>query len=340
MWPARRSMPERTRNTVFLTAIAAMAVAISVLVAGGPTEVDRVESIGSQIKCPVCQGESIANSPSQMARDMMALVEERVSAGVTDDLIISELLASYSGALLLNPPAAGNTLVLWLSPLAALVVGGLIIVWWRSHPPRESPPGPKPRSRTRTLVGGLILALAFASVVGIAGFSLQDRDGPTAGVAILDEQDLSSVSNETIEAVISANLDNPQIDRMRLALASRYVESGEYAQALGHYLAVADSETSSAPQEVIALVQMGRLVWDGNGEADLAISLFDQALEIDGSSWAALYNKGVVLWCGHGDFPQAEATIQTALSIGEMPDNVAATATADLAAISAGEACS
>ena len=332
-------MSDRIRNRVFLVSIATMAVALAVLVATSPVATNRVDVLGSQIKCPVCQGESIANSPSQMARDMMALVEERVAQGATDAAILNELLSSYSGALLLDPPASGNTLALWLAPLAALVIGGLVIFWWRRHPQEESPPEAMSPSRARTLIGGLAVAFAFAAVVAIAGFSLQERDGPAIGVANLDPQDLASVSNETMEAVIAANLDDPQVDGMRLALAARYVEESDYSSALGHYLAVAESISATDPQVVAALIQMGRLVWDGNGEAEVAIGLFDQALAINHASAVARYYKAVVLWCGHGNDEQAAGLLEEVLADTALPDGLRESAAADLGAISQGEAC-
>ena len=103
-------MSERSRNLASIAAIFVMAVALILITSTRPATVDRVEQIGTRIKCPVCQGESIANSPSQMAEDMMDLVSERVSAGVPDQEIVDELLGSYTGAVLLDPPASGATL--------------------------------------------------------------------------------------------------------------------------------------------------------------------------------------------------------------------------------------
>ena len=135
-------MSERTRNIASVSVIGLLAVVLVFLVSIRPASVDRVEEIGSRIKCPVCQGESIANSPSQMAEDMMDLVAERVSTGVPDQEIIDELLGSYSGAVLLDPPASGSTLILWLAPALALVLGIVVIVWWRNHPgPAPDRPG-------------------------------------------------------------------------------------------------------------------------------------------------------------------------------------------------------
>src|SRR5690606_12710784 len=109
-------MSERARNTLFVAALTLMAALLLWMILSSPTETDRVGRLGASIMCPVCQGESIASSPSDMARDMMALIEDRVSHGATDQAIIDELLGSYTGALLLDPPVSGPTLVLWVAP--------------------------------------------------------------------------------------------------------------------------------------------------------------------------------------------------------------------------------
>ncbi|HEY6628151.1 MAG TPA: cytochrome c-type biogenesis protein CcmH, partial [Acidimicrobiia bacterium] len=78
-------MSERRLNTLFVIAIAVMAVALGFMVSTTPDDVDRAQAIGARVRCPVCQGESIADSPSQMALDMMALITEEVAQGATDD---------------------------------------------------------------------------------------------------------------------------------------------------------------------------------------------------------------------------------------------------------------
>lgn len=330
-------MSESSRNRAYIAAIVVLAVTLTVLVASSPAPGDRVESIGSQIRCPVCQGESIANSPSQMARDMMDLVRERIAAGLDDAEIIEELLSSYSGAVLLDPPASGSTLILWLAPFVALLVGGAVIALWRANKQIPSPEeGQEPKKRSLIPIVGL--ALAFAAVVAIAGSFLQERDGIASGVASLDQEDLDSVSNETLEAVIAANLEHPEIDGMRLALAGRYFSEGEYGSALDHYLTVAESPNASQSEVVIALIQMGRLVWDGNAETDVALSLFDQALALDPGSSVALYHKAVVVWCGLEDSAQAGELFAGVLT-GDPPESIFEAASADLDAIERGEAC-
>jgi len=100
------------------------AIVIIGFVLGDPTPENRALAIGRRIMCPVCQGESIATSPSETARAMMDVVEEKVAAGETDEQIIAYFEASYGEAILLDPPFSGKTLVVWLLPIP-VVVGGV-----------------------------------------------------------------------------------------------------------------------------------------------------------------------------------------------------------------------
>lgn len=332
-------MSERTRNVLTVVALVTMATLLVVLVATNPGSSDRVESIGERIKCPVCQGESIADSPSPMARDMMALVEERVEQGNSDQVIISELLSSYSGAVLLDPPASGSTLVLWLAPGAALAVGAGVILWWRRHPTAVETTPARSASRARRLAPLLMLAAAFAVIVVVAGAFLQDRAGPASGVAELAGQDLDEVSNETMEAVIAANAADPQIDGMRLALAERYYEDGDFRSAFPHYLAVAESTNASDAQAVTALIRLGWMAWEGNGEAGTAIDLLDQALAIDPGADTARYLKAQVLWCGPGELDDAAELLEAVLEDPELSTDSRQVVASDLESIRSGEGC-
>jgi tetratricopeptide (TPR) repeat protein len=274
-----------------------------------------------------------------MAQDMMALITEEVSQGATDDEIIDELLASYSGAVLLDPPASGATLWLWLAPLAAVVVGVVVIVWWRRHPGTDGAVSPEPRSTKRLLVGGVLLVAMFAVIVGVAGNFLQEREGPAEGVANLGDTDLSDVSNETMEAVIAANVDNPQINGMRMALAERYYDEGDYRSAFPHYLAVAESENATNAEAAAALTRLGWMAFEGNGEVDTALRLLDQALAIEPGAPVALYLKGRVQWCGAGDTEKAIALFEEVLADPSLPDESRTEIEADLDRVSSGAAC-
>jgi tetratricopeptide (TPR) repeat protein len=275
-----------------------------------------------------------------MAEDMMDLVAERVSSGVADDEIIDELLGSYSGAVLLDPPASGSTLALWVAPAAALVIGIAVILWWRGHPGAAADETPKAgRSRARLIAGGAVLMLAFAGIVVVAANSLQDRPAAAAGAADLGEEDLSNVSNETMEAVIAANVDDPQINGMRLALAERYFDAGDYRSAFPHYLEVAEDPGASDTEAITALVRLGWMAFDGNGEVDTATRLIDEALDIDSDSQLARYVRARVLWCGADETEQAVEVFEGLLDEAGMSSETRAQVESDLAAARAGEGC-
>ncbi len=114
------------------------------------TEADRVVAIGNRIMCPVCQGESISTSPSETARAMLDVVAEKVAAGETDEEIIAYFVASYGEAILLDPPFAGKTLVVWLLPLPIIALG----VWMAISRLHRSEPIPIPQREQADPVKG------------------------------------------------------------------------------------------------------------------------------------------------------------------------------------------
>ena len=130
-------MSEQVRSILaWVVTLGLAAVIIGGLVIGEETEVDRVQAIGSRIKCPVCQGESIMESPSETATAMMDIVAERVTGGQSDGQIIDYFTERYGDGILLDPRFEPRTMLLWLLPAAALVGGGLMI-WSRRRKPGE-----------------------------------------------------------------------------------------------------------------------------------------------------------------------------------------------------------
>lgn len=331
-------MSERTRTFVFGGLIGILVVAVGALVALNPTEEDRVARLGASVMCPVCQGEAIVHSPSQMARDMMGLIEERVDQGATDGQILDELMGAYGTNILLDPPVSGPTLILWLAPAVALIAGVGVIVWWRRHPGEPDSDLPTQSGPARKAVGALILIGSAAAVLMAIGFFLQERDDTTSGLADIDVESLDEVSNETMEAVVAVNLDHPLISGMRLALADRYREEGDYRAAFPHYLAVAESESSAPNQQVAALAGLAWMTWDGNGEADTALGLLDRALEIQPGSVPVRFLTGRILHCS-GSSNRSEDVLNDLLRDPSLSNEWENAVTSELAAVQAGEAC-
>ena len=85
----------------------------------------REKALFSELRCVVCQNQSIAESDADVARDLRAIVREQISEGRTDGEIKQYLTARYGEFVLLRPVFAWHTLVLWAAPLAALLVGAL-----------------------------------------------------------------------------------------------------------------------------------------------------------------------------------------------------------------------
>jgi cytochrome c-type biogenesis protein CcmH len=83
----------------------------------------RAREISRQIRCPVCQGESIDDSSAPISRDLRVIIRERLVAGDTDDAVIDYVVDRYGEFVLFNPRATGSGLALWLAGPAMLLVG-------------------------------------------------------------------------------------------------------------------------------------------------------------------------------------------------------------------------
>lgn len=115
-------------RTRWLIIAAVLAVAVAVAWSARPqpvTEADRVDRIAAELRCPVCQGLSVEDSPSDTARSMKALVATRVAEGRTDDEIRAEFQRSYGDWILLSPPLLSGSGLVWLAPIAVVIAGAL-----------------------------------------------------------------------------------------------------------------------------------------------------------------------------------------------------------------------
>ncbi len=90
-----------------------------------PAEEARAREIGRQLRCVVCQNQSIFDSNAGLAHDLRVVVRERMVAGDSDDEILAYVQQRFGDYVLLNPPVDTHTYVLWSAPFAFLVLGGL-----------------------------------------------------------------------------------------------------------------------------------------------------------------------------------------------------------------------
>ncbi len=132
---------------------AALALAASVLCAwtalAAPTPDDQAQSIANELMCPVCAGQTVAESGAELAVQMRATIRERLARGETREQIIAYFVAQFGEGVLAAPPRRGVGLLLWLSLPAALGIGFLVLVLYVRRSvaaglPAASRPAPTP----------------------------------------------------------------------------------------------------------------------------------------------------------------------------------------------------
>jgi cytochrome c-type biogenesis protein CcmH len=87
----------------------------------------RARSISKELRCLVCQSESIDESEAELAKDLRRIVRERLQAGDSDQAVVGYVTARYGDFVLMTPPVKPSTLPLWLAPVLVLGLGGSII---------------------------------------------------------------------------------------------------------------------------------------------------------------------------------------------------------------------
>jgi len=117
--------PWRGLIALLLALVCSLALAQTSL---SPTQEAQAQAIGRTIRCPVCQGLPITESPSELSQSMLRELREQVVAGRSRDQITGYFAARYGDTVLLDPPRRGVNLLLWLGPIAGAVLG----VWWLS----------------------------------------------------------------------------------------------------------------------------------------------------------------------------------------------------------------
>jgi cytochrome c-type biogenesis protein CcmH len=88
----------------------------------------RARTLSEELRCMVCQNESIDDSDAALAHDIRVLLRERLSAGDSDSQVIDYLVARYGEFILLKPRFNWHTALLWAAPPAVLVIGGLVAI--------------------------------------------------------------------------------------------------------------------------------------------------------------------------------------------------------------------
>jgi cytochrome c-type biogenesis protein CcmH len=113
----------------------------------------RARNLSQDLRCLVCQNQSIDDSSAPLAKDLRVIVRERLTAGDTDEQVIEYLVARYGNYVLLKPPFQGDTLFLWIGPAVFLLVaGGISFLYLRARGRgEEETPAPLTESERRQI---------------------------------------------------------------------------------------------------------------------------------------------------------------------------------------------
>lgn len=106
----------------------------------------RAREISRELRCVVCQNQSIDDSDAPLAADLRAIVRERLTAGDTDEEVMAYIVARYGNFVLLKPPLELQTILLWSAPLLVLIPGGLGLALYLRRRGRTGAAEPTPLS--------------------------------------------------------------------------------------------------------------------------------------------------------------------------------------------------
>jgi len=124
-------MTKAVRILFFILALCGPALAVQPdEVLKDPALEARARALSRDLRCMVCQNQSIDDSDAPLARDLRILVRERLTAGDSDRQVIDFLVARYGDFVLLKPPLTGETALLWFTPLLVLLIAGAGLWLW------------------------------------------------------------------------------------------------------------------------------------------------------------------------------------------------------------------
>ena len=275
-------------DAILLLAAAAVAASIALAAATGrPRGIDdRARAIEAQLRCPTCQGLSIADSPATSAAQMRALVREQLEAGASDEAVQAFFVDRYGRWILLAPPASGPDLVLWLVP-AVIVAGGGILVVRRARAGNATGatrawsagrPLAVPRIGTLAIGTAMVLALAvpIAAAVGprLAGQEVSGGGMPQTAPTIDDLEALVRAQPNDIEALV--------------ALGDSLLAANRAGEAADRYRAALELD----PNNIGALLGVGSILL-GADRPDAAGPVFDRILALSPDQPDALLYRAI-----------------------------------------------
>ncbi|CAG1001808.1 Cytochrome c-type biogenesis protein CcmH [Burkholderiales bacterium] len=124
--------------------------------AADPAMEDRVKTLGQDLRCLVCQNQTLSDSNAPLAEDLRQVIREQIRLGKNDEQVRGFLVERYGDFVLYKPPLKASTLLLWIGPFVLLALGLTVLVALlrkRRLAPNDAPtPDPKARDQARRLL--------------------------------------------------------------------------------------------------------------------------------------------------------------------------------------------
>ncbi|MCW3844241.1 cytochrome c-type biogenesis protein CcmH [Micromonospora yasonensis] len=223
--------------TLSLAVLLALAVAGLVRSLGPGSRTDPVQAVAADLRCPACQGESVADSRSPIAASMRQVIADQVAQGRSPAQIRRWFVDRYGEDVLARPDARGPALLLWAVPATALLAGAAAALRTlrprrpRRHPDRGPPAGGRPRARHAWWLSAAGLVALVATVAVAAGRLAPPAPSPPAdpaAVAVRLAQDLEGQQRYAAAAQMyrEALQERPD-DGVRLRLAFALLRSAD-----------------------------------------------------------------------------------------------------------------
>ena len=232
-----------------------------------PALESRARALSRQLRCLVCQNQSIDDSDAELARDLRIEVRKQLATGASDDEIMATLQATYGDYVLLNPPVSPGTYILWGSPVAILLAGLVIMLAGRRRREDGFPPAqddaettdsasdsrtPPADRRTAVALGSLVIAASLGLYLLLGRADLPSRPLADRGAEIAAA--LEQASQTTRDRT-------SRLQQARDQTAKTPDDVGAWLQ-----LAMAAAAADDNPTEIMALEQADRLT---NGDPSI-----------------------------------------------------------------------
>ena len=242
------------------------------------TESERIDAVSSDVRCPTCRGQSVRESNAPAAQAIRGEIARRIRSGESDGEIRSYLVSRYGEKILLNPPDSGLASLVWVLPVAGVIIASASVAaalwrWEKAAVPTPSTPSKLKRSRLR-------IATTVVAVALLAG---------GAGIAAA----ISSGTRRPGDVITGVSTDK---QGERMAKAVELTAAGKQLEALKLYDAILADE----PDNVDALTERGLLLGflgrasERTSLIERGIGSLDEALALKPNEPRILFYKGLV----------------------------------------------